>query len=188
MRDAVREDEMSRFKPGDVRYQAAFGAVAMMLAACAGAPPYQAAASASSSGYSEQVIEADRYRVRFTGKAGMEKSTVQDYALMRAAELTAENGHDWFEVVNRDNDADVRVRRDIETDFGPDYAVTRSCGLLGCTTEARPVLTRSQTETVSTRTIHETVLEIVMGDGAASGEAGVYDAGDTLATLRARLS
>lgn len=171
------------------KYRVMFGALALTLAACAANPPYRAAANADAAGYSEQVIEADRYRVRYTGTAGMEKTAVQDYALLRAAELTAENGHDWFEVVNRDNDADVRVRRGIETDFGPDYAVTRSCGLLGCTTEARPVMKRTETETVSTRTIHETVLEIVMGDGAPPDDsAGVYGAADTLATLRARLS
>lgn len=174
----------SRFK-----YKVMFGALALTLAACAAAPPYRAAANADASGYSEQAIGADRYRVRYTGAAGMDKAAVQDYALLRAAELTAENGHDWFEVVNRDNEADVEVRRDIDTDFGPDYAVTRSCGLLGCTTEARPVVRRTETETVSTRVIHETVLEILMGDGAPlAGSAGVYDAGDTLATLRARLS
>lgn len=171
------------------KYRFMFGALALTLAACAASPPYRPAANADASGYSEQAIEANRYRVRYTGQAGMEKAAVQDYALLRAAELTAENGHDWFEVVNRDNDEDVRVRREIETDFGPDYAVTRSCGLLGCTTEARPVLGRTQSETVSTRIIHETVLEIVMGEGAPlAGSAGVYDADDTLATLRARLS
>ncbi len=171
------------------KYKVMFGALALTLAACAASPPYQPAANASASGYSEQAIEADRYRVRYTGRAGMEKSRVQDYALLRAAELTTQNGRDWFEVVNRDNDEDVRVRRDLETDFGPDYVVTRSCGLLGCTTQAEPVVTRTQKETVSTRIIHETVLEIVMGEGEPlEGAAGVYDADDTLATLRARLS
>jgi len=171
------------------KYRVMFGALAIALAACAASPPYKPAANAEASGYSEQAIDSNRYRVRYTGTPGMEKSAVQDYALLRAAELTTQNGHDWFEVVNRDNDEDVRIRRDVDTDFGPDYAVTRSCGLLGCTTEARPVLTRTDTETISTRTIHETVLEIVMGDGEPlAGSAGVYDAGDTLATLRARVS
>lgn len=171
------------------KYRVMFGALAFVLAACAASPPYKPAAHADASGYSEQAIESNRYRVRYTGTAGMEKATVQDYALLRAAELTAQHGHDWFEVVNRDNDEETRIRRDIETDFGPDYAVTRSCGLLGCTSEARPVLTRTDRETVSTRTIHETILEIVMGDGEPlSGSPGVYDADDTLATLRARVS
>lgn len=171
------------------KYRVMFGALAFVLAACAASPPYKPAAHADASGYSEQAIESNRYRVRYTGTAGMEKATVQDYALLRAAELTAQHGHDWFEVVNRDNDEETRIRRDIETDFGPDYAVTRSCGLLGCTSEARPVMTRTDRETVSTRTIHETILEIVMGDGEPlSGSAGVYDADDTLATLRARVS
>jgi hypothetical protein len=75
-------------------------ALVLLLAACAAAPtPYQAAQSGF--GYSEQQIEENRYRVSFAGNSATSRQTVEDYLLYRAAELTVQTGHDWFEVVDR---------------------------------------------------------------------------------------
>jgi hypothetical protein len=73
----------------------------LLLAACAGKPtPYQQVQGGY--GYSEQRIEENRYRVSFAGNAATNRQTVEDYLLYRAAELTVQNGHDWFEVADRD--------------------------------------------------------------------------------------
>ena len=73
----------------------------LLLAACAGKPtPYQQAQGGY--GYSEQRIEENRYRVSFAGNSATSRQTVEDYLLYRAAELTVQNGHDWFEVAARD--------------------------------------------------------------------------------------
>jgi hypothetical protein len=73
----------------------------LLLAACAGKPtPYQSAQGGY--GYSEQRIEDNRYRVSFAGNSATSRQTVEDYLLYRAAELTVQNGHDWFEVADRD--------------------------------------------------------------------------------------
>ena len=72
----------------------------LLLAACAGGPtPYQQARDGY--GYSEQQVEENRYRVSFAGNAATTRQTVEDYLLYRAAELTVQTGHDWFEVVYR---------------------------------------------------------------------------------------
>jgi hypothetical protein len=72
-----------------------------LLAACAGGPtPYQQAQGGF--GYSEQQIEENRYRISFAGNSATSRQTVEDYLLYRAAELTVQTGHDWFEVVDRD--------------------------------------------------------------------------------------
>jgi hypothetical protein len=84
---------MTRFSP--------FAAALWLLAACAGGPtPYQQAQGGF--GYSEQQIEENRYRVSFAGNSATSRQTVEDYLLYRAAELTVQTGHDWFEVVDRD--------------------------------------------------------------------------------------
>lgn len=164
-------------------------AAVLTLAACASAPGYSRASSPAAPGYSEQVIETDRWRVRYTGTPRMTATQVQDYALMRAAQLTLERGEDWFEVVNSDTNADSKRRYSIETDFGPDYYLHRSCGLLGCTTRAEPVFRRTHRETVEDRTIYEHSLEIVMGSDPdrSSGSARVYDAKETFNSLRTQL-
>jgi hypothetical protein len=71
-----------------------------LLAACAGGPtPYQQARDGY--GYSDQQIEDNRYRVSFAGNSATSRQTVEDYLLYRAAELTVQTGHDYFEVVDR---------------------------------------------------------------------------------------
>jgi hypothetical protein len=40
--------------------------------------------------------------VTFAGNSATSRQTVEDYLLYRAAELTVQTGHDWFQVVDRD--------------------------------------------------------------------------------------
>lgn len=168
--------------------QAVLASALLALTACASAPPYQPKTSERSAGYAEQRIENDRWRVRYTGTTRMTSAQVQDFALMRAAEVTLANGGQWFEVVNADTDRDLRQRSSIETDFGTDYVLTRQCGVLGCTTRAVPVLVRAERETIETRTVFEHVLEIRTGAGEKrAGSDRVYDARETFANLQARL-
>ena len=86
---------------------AGFAALAMLVA-CTTATPYQAAYD-SERGYSEQQIEANRFRVQFAGNSLTDRKTVETYMLFRAAELTRQNGFDHFRVLQRATDADSRV-------------------------------------------------------------------------------
>lgn len=83
---------------------AAFAAAAMFaITACATPTPYQPLNSSSAGGgYSEFRITSDRYRVSFQGNSLTERDTVERYLLYRAAELTVQQGYDWFALVNRD--------------------------------------------------------------------------------------
>lgn len=77
-------------------------AAAVSLTACAATPTlYQPAGSASAVGYREYRIEPGRYRVTFQGGPGAPPQQVQDYALVRAADLAIAEGYDWFRVADR---------------------------------------------------------------------------------------
>jgi len=76
-------------------------AASLALAACATAPTHYQPMAPNGVGYSELRIEADRYRVTFQGGPGAPEAQVQDYALLRAADLALANGYDWFRVVDR---------------------------------------------------------------------------------------
>ena len=83
---------------------------ALALSACATATPYGPAGVNSRFGYSEQRVDADRYRVSFSGNSVTSRDQVEMALLLRAAEVTAENGYDWFSTVNRATDRDVRFQ------------------------------------------------------------------------------
>jgi hypothetical protein len=55
-------------------------------------------------GYSEQALEADRYRITFSGSSATPRETVENYLLYRAAEVTVERGYDHFVVVERNTE------------------------------------------------------------------------------------
>lgn len=87
-----------------------FWIVCMSLAvvACASAPTVYAPANGGGRGYSEQQIEDDRFRVHFDGGSDVSYQDLEAMVLRRAAELTLEEGGDWFIVVTRSRDGDER--------------------------------------------------------------------------------
>lgn len=78
-------------------------ALALGLAACATPTPYQPNVPGhhASGGYSEVLVEPDRWRVTFAGNTVTSRETVESYLLFRAAELTVQQGYDWFSTVDR---------------------------------------------------------------------------------------
>lgn len=72
---------------------------ALLLAGCATATPYQPVKRGY--GYSEQRLEADRYRVSFFGNNRTAYDTVTNYVLYRAAEVTLDNAYDHFVIIDR---------------------------------------------------------------------------------------
>jgi hypothetical protein len=78
-------------------------ALAAVLASCATPTPYQPniPGQATSGGYSEVRIEPNRWRVEFAGNSLTARETVEGYLLFRTAELTVQQGYDWFSIVER---------------------------------------------------------------------------------------
>jgi len=73
-----------------------------LAAGCAAPTPYQPASNGE--GYAERPLEADRYRVTFSGNSLTSRETVEDYLLLRAAEVTLARGYDHFVVVEKDTE------------------------------------------------------------------------------------
>lgn len=85
-----------------LRYARALVAVgvAVLLAACASTPtPYQPMSSGY--GYSEQKLESNRYRITFAGNAATPQAAVENYVTYRAAQVTLQNGCDYFLLLGR---------------------------------------------------------------------------------------
>lgn len=83
-------------------------AAALTLGACATATPYQPAGPSGYGGYAEQRLEANRFRVSFAGNSVTSRDQVEMGLLLRSAELTVQNGFDWFATAERATDRDTR--------------------------------------------------------------------------------
>ena len=93
-------------------------ALAALLGGCASTTtPYRAATTPEDQGYQEQRIEANRYRVTFTGNSATAREAVENFMLLRIAELTLKQGFDYFVLDNQDTEAKTYYLQSM-TDFG----------------------------------------------------------------------
>ena len=69
----------------------------VLVAACASTPAYGPAAKSGAMGYESLQIENNRFRVSYTDT---DAAKARDRALLRAAEVTLEQGAEWFEVTS----------------------------------------------------------------------------------------
>jgi hypothetical protein len=78
-------------------------ALAGALVGCATPTAYQprTPGHAYSDGYSEIRVEPNRWRVTFAGNSLTSRERVETYLLFRSAELTTQQGYDWFSIVDR---------------------------------------------------------------------------------------
>jgi hypothetical protein len=99
---------------------AALASGALVLSGCATETPYRPATGKGfyRTGYSDRQIEANRFLVTFSGNTVTERDTVERYLLFRAAQLTLQNGYDYFVMVQRDTDRQARTYS-TGTGFGP---------------------------------------------------------------------
>jgi hypothetical protein len=156
-------------------------AAVLALAACATSPPsYVAAPTSAAEGYSELQIESNRYFVTFRAPGGAEVSVLQDYALLRAAELTQANGHEWFWVDRRTMEGPSR-RGGSSIGIGAGGGSYGGSGGGGVGVGINiPIGGGSQVARAAT-------LEIRFGEGPKPDDANAYNASSTASSLRARI-
>ena len=153
-------------------------ASALAQSACASLAPYGPQTGPNGQGYAEQRIETNRFRVTYRGVGA--PGPVADMALLRAADLTVQNGFDWFEVTQRWTDG----RRDSAGGLRPSVSIGAGSSRYGrYSTSGVGVgvgLNLSGPQPTST------ALEVVMGNGPRPDRPEAYDARDVQMTLRGR--
>lgn len=159
----------------------AFIAATLALSACASTPPsYTAAPSANAAGYSETQIESNRYFVTYRAPGSADAALIQDYALLRAADLTLQNNREWFWVDRRSLDGQgqsggPRVGVGVGGgSYGGRGGVGASVGL------NFPLGNRGEQARAAT-------LEIRFGEGPKPDDPNAYDAREISTNLRSRL-
>lgn len=79
---------------------------AATLVACATATPYQALKGGE--GYTDQKLEPNRYRIVFAANSATPRQKTQDYVLLRAAEVTLDQGYDYFVLTGQSSGREPR--------------------------------------------------------------------------------
>lgn len=155
-------------------------AAGLTVSACASLAPYGPQRSAGGQGFSEQQIESNRFRVTYNGVGA--PGPVADLALLRAAELTQQQGYDWFEVTQRwiDGRADSAggVSPSVGVGFGSSSGSGRYGGWSSSGVGVGVGLNFSGPSATST------TLEIVMGRGDRPDRPNAYDARSVQDSLR----
>lgn len=155
----------------------------LSLAACATAVgTAYAPADAKGYGYTETRIEQDRYRITFAGDGATAPELVEDYALLRAAELAVENGYDWFRIIGRSMDAEEKGGVGLGAGLGTGSYGRRSGVSVGV---------GGNLGTVGAKRFYTARIEALFGKGEKpTDEAGaeVYDARSVIDTIRSRIS
>ncbi|MFN5129337.1 MAG: CC0125/CC1285 family lipoprotein [Sphingomonadaceae bacterium] len=160
-------------------------ATALPLAACMTPTPYQPEVRGQRihGGYSEQKLGDNRYMVTFDGNTLTSRERVEGYLLYRAAELTVENGYDWFRIAHRETERDRRTYYEpaYRPYFGYDYwrpywRYYRP--LYGWYVWHPYDRDPFWADDIDVRTVEEfeAHAEIVMGRGAVLRDASVFDA------------
>lgn len=101
---------MTQVRPG----MAVLAVAAVVLTACQSPAPYAPQEPRSGTGYTDQQIAINRYRVIFTGNAATQRQTVENYLLRRAAEVTQKAGYPYFLFDTRDTEAKTTYRSDMD--------------------------------------------------------------------------
>lgn len=165
---------------------------ALVLGACATATPYQPQGYGGvRGGYAEQRLDADRYRVMFSGNSLTSRDMVEMSLLLRSAELTLENGYDWFATINRATDRDTRFYTQPDPFYfdryspywGPSWRFHRG----GYWSRWDPFWGNDFDVRQVDR--YEASAEIVMGRGAKpAGDPNAFDAGEVVQNLGPRVA
>lgn len=154
-------------------------ASALALTACASLAPYGQQMGPRGQGYSEQQIESNRFRVTYNGVGAI--APVADRALYRAAQLTADQGYDWFEVTQRWIDG----RPDSAGGVRPNVSIGAGSGRYGGYSSSGVGVGLGFN--ISGPQPISTTLEIVMGRGQRPDHADAYDARGFMASIGRRL-
>ncbi|HEY1078030.1 MAG TPA: hypothetical protein VGE51_15160 [Fontimonas sp.] len=162
-------------KFGQAIRMCAVAGVTLAVTACATTTPYQPREGKRGYGYSEQMLESNRYRVNYTGNASTPRETVENYLLYRAAELTLQHGYNYFKIAQQDTDRNTEYRQSFSGGYGGFYGGYYRWGPtfgLGAST------TTSESE-------YEAQAMILMFKGAKpADDAGAFDANEVRQNLQ----
>lgn len=152
-------------------------AAALLAAGCASGPSAYGPKGTEKLGYESSKIQNDRFRVSYTAKT---EDEAIDYALLRAAQLTVDNGDTWFEVIN--TGGTVRPRGKIGVK--PSVGMNPNAILRGRLPRPNIGVNMGDVADAMKGPQATSTLEIVTGKGAKPAKPSAYDAQEVLLNIK----
>jgi hypothetical protein len=95
-----------------LRSTAMVAASVLVLAGCQTATPYHPSDRPGAAGYSDEQLAGNRYRVTFTGNSATRRDMVENFLLLRSAEVTLKAGYRFFLFDTRDTKSETTYHSD----------------------------------------------------------------------------
>jgi hypothetical protein len=106
-------------KSANILKAAAASACLMLLAACVHPAPFAPRGAGQQTGYTDRQLAQNRWRVTFTGNSATPREQVEDFLLLRAAQVSMAAGASHFLFDSRDTQAKTNVTAIPEYAPGP---------------------------------------------------------------------
>ncbi|MGI1679060.1 MAG: hypothetical protein K6L75_10035 [Cellvibrionaceae bacterium] len=155
----------------------------MALVACSSRPVYSPAEKSGNVGFYESKLTNDRYRVTFIGYPSTSGDDVQNFVLLRAAELTLHNNFDWFKIVNRSL---TEKSKNNEPSFS--IGLSSGCYPFGCRSIGSRFYSGLRVDSENYSDRYKATIEILMGSGKPEDPSKVYDAKELEKNLKAPIA
>lgn len=84
----------------------------LLLAGCETPATYHPMEPGTHTGYTDEQLASNRFRVTFTGNSATRRDVVENYLLLRAAEVSLKAGYHWFVFDTRDTEAKTTYHSD----------------------------------------------------------------------------
>ncbi|WP_301774604.1 CC0125/CC1285 family lipoprotein [Pseudidiomarina terrestris] len=159
-----------------------------LLAACSSQPDYRAAEDGGY-GYTETQLTDTQYKVKFKAR-GTDKGAANNYALLRAAEVTLQNDYDWFVITHRETEVDKETVHNADFAYPMSGDMVTYCNAIRCETRYYPRTAYTAGIHVGGRTDSDIVvtLDIKMGNGEQPDTNYSYDASEVVTNLQPKKS
>ncbi|MEW9796561.1 CC0125/CC1285 family lipoprotein [Alteromonas sp. CYL-A6] len=149
-----------------------------LMSACtmvpsAGPTPYKAATGEQGYGYSSEQLSESRYRVVFKATESTPADLVQQFSLLRAAEIAQDKGFTYLAVLKTDVEKKAAIgRKVVDASNSAVFPPEQQCTMSGCTEPARATPVQDNTVTVQTGPMENVYYSIVVSMAKDKVSAG----------------
>ena len=144
----------------------------LTLSGCSSLPntaptPYKAATAPNEYGFSSVQLAENQYRVMFKATEATDAAAVQEYTLLRAAEIAKANGYSWFNIIKTDVERKATLgKRPVKAEANnratSQVLADQQCTMSGCSQVGQTFPASGNGMTIETKVMKDVYYSIVV--------------------------